>query len=116
MSRFKQPHAHTHTHLSKTQVKNTQTTDTLADLPEAPITHAAIELIVCCEHSLSLLKPGYILDNRRTLGFRNGVYALHTQSYSSTHHMLQTRAPCNNLRKKIKTHKENKKTQKTQAN
>ena len=49
MSRFKQPHAHTHTHLSKTQVKNTQTTDTLADLPEAPITHTAIELIVCWE-------------------------------------------------------------------
>jgi hypothetical protein len=99
MSRFKQPHAHTHTHLSKTQVKNTQTTDTLADLPEAPITHAAIELIVCCEHSLSLLKRGYILDNRRTLGIRNGVYALTTQSYSSTHHMLQTRAPCDTLRK-----------------
>ena len=82
MSRFKQPHAHTHTHLSKTQVKNTQTTYTLADLPEAPITHAAIELIVCCEHSLSLLKRGYIPYN---LGAQTGVYALTTQSYSSTH-------------------------------
>ena len=90
---------HTHTSLKNTSKKTTQTTDTLADLPEAPITHAAIELIVCCEHSLSLLKRGYILYNRRTLGFRNGVYALTTQSYSSTHHMLQTRAPCDTLRK-----------------
>ena len=99
MSRFKQPHAHTHTSLKNTSKKTTQTTDTLVDRPEAPLTHTAIELIVCWEHSLSFLKRGYILYNRRTLGFRNGVYALTTQSYSSTHHMLQTRAPCDTLRK-----------------
>ena len=45
---------HTHT-LKNTSKKTTQTTDTLADLPEAPITHTAIELIVCWEHSCLII-------------------------------------------------------------
>src|SRR6185312_8279749 len=56
-------HTHTHTSLKNTRKKTTKTKDTLADLPEAPLTHTAIELIVCREQSKKIKRHK---ENKKT--------------------------------------------------